>query len=89
MTSLNQKIEQQLGKSFLFEFTIEQRKVQLNSPLQLDNHEGLFFHLTRSYLLIQLNDIILTETSSDNNPLDYPKENVLCWDHQIGIPKIC
>jgi hypothetical protein len=79
MISLNQKIEQQFDKSFPFESTVEQTKVQQNFPIQFDNHEGLFFHLTRSYSLIQLRDIFLIETSSDSNPLDYPKENVLLW----------
>jgi hypothetical protein len=79
MLSLNQKIEHQFTKSFPFEFSIEQTKVQLSFPLYFDNHEGLFFHLTRSYSLVQLSDIILIETSSDGNPFNFPKENVLSW----------
>jgi hypothetical protein len=77
---LDQKIEQQFNTSFPFEFTVEQTKNQLNFPLQFANYKDLFTHLTRSYSLIQLNDIILIETSSVNNPPDYQKENVLCWE---------
>jgi hypothetical protein len=79
MISLNQKIEKQFYKSFPFDFTVEQIQVQQHFPLQFDIHEGLFFHLTSSYSLIQLSDILLIETSSDGNPLDYQKENVLFW----------
>jgi hypothetical protein len=79
MVSLNHKIEQQFDKFFPFELTVEQTKLQLNFPLQFNNHEGLFSHLTRSYSLIQLSDIILIETSSYVNPLGHPKENVLSW----------
>jgi hypothetical protein len=79
MNSLSQKIKHQFNKSFIFEFTIEQAKVQQNFPFQFDNHEGLFSHLTKSYSLIQLRNILLIETSSDGNPLDFPKENILSW----------
>jgi hypothetical protein len=88
MISLNQKIEQQFSKYFLFEFTAEKTKIQLNFPLQFDNRESLFPHLTRSYSLIQLNDIIMIETSSDNEPLNYLKENVLHWETPNWVPKI-
>jgi hypothetical protein len=46
MISLNQKIKQQFGKSFPFEFRVEQTQIQQDFPLQSENHQGLFFHLT-------------------------------------------
>jgi hypothetical protein len=79
MVFLNQKIAQQFNKSFSFELPVEQTKIHQNFPLQPDLHEGLFSHLTSSYSLAQLSEIILIETSSDSSPLDYPKENVLFW----------
>jgi hypothetical protein len=80
MESFNNHMQQQFGKHFPCEISVEYPKTQLNFPFQRDTHEGLFHYLHNNYSIHQIRSIVLVETSSNFGSLFSPKENVLIWD---------
>ncbi|MDR2640945.1 MAG: hypothetical protein LBC61_06725 [Candidatus Peribacteria bacterium] len=76
-SEINEQMQNQYHRSFLFEFQINESKIERKIPFQAVNHEGLFYHLHNIYSIQQLKNIIQIKTSSDFNSDLFPKENVL------------
>jgi hypothetical protein len=79
MKHFNGQMQKQFHKSFPFEFHLGESKIDQRFPFKSSSNEGLFNRLTHQYLIHQLKDLIQIQTSSDNDSIKKPKENVLIW----------